>query len=105
MGERLLLPVVQRCPDGAEVTWIDPDPAADGPAPAVELVASTGGGHGATDAPVSDDTPTDVAGGEAAGRADSGGADDGTDALTIVALMAGLGGLALGGYAAIAARR
>jgi periplasmic copper chaperone A len=61
-GQTVLLPTVQGCVDGSESAWIEPDPDGDHPAPAVELLAATGG-HGSdptvTPAAVETDTSAD----------------------------------------------
>lgn len=101
-GETLLLPTVQTCVDGSESAWIDEDPESDHPAPAVELVASEGGGHGdgGTDAEEVSSDGAATEGGETASAADT-ESEEGSDAvarvLAAIAIVVGLvaAGLAL----------
>jgi uncharacterized protein YcnI len=84
----LVFPAVQTYSSGEEVAWIERsvEGAAepDHPAPSVELVAA------------------DTSGGAAPATNDD---DDGTDALTVVALVLGTLGLLAGGVALVIARR
>jgi uncharacterized protein YcnI len=107
-GETMLWPIVQTCEVG-ETAWIE-EPAADGsepehPAPVVEIVESEGDGHGAEASDEGDDhgddaEATEVATDPVASTAD----DDGTDGLTVVALIVGALGLLSGGAALVRGR-
>lgn len=120
-GETLYFPTVQTCVEG-ETAWIEipedgEDPhSLESPSPAVNVVAAEDGGHGGHDdgegegegeqvSTDDDDDPNDGAvtldGESAAATAD----DDGTDALTIVALVLGALGLLVGGAGFAAARK
>lgn len=76
----LVFPAIQTYDDGEEAAWVG-EADADQPAPSVELVAA-------------DDSEGDTA-----------SDDGGTDTLTIIALVAGVLGLVLGGIALAASRR
>jgi uncharacterized protein YcnI len=99
-GDVLAFKALQTYDDGEVVRWIGPEDA-DDPAPTVALeAAATGGGHGAP-------APT-AGGGETAAPATSTAApaaDEGTDTLSIVALILGALGLAAGVAALLTARR
>ncbi|TWH03973.1 uncharacterized protein YcnI [Nocardioides sp. J9] len=97
-GETLTFPVVQTCVKG-ETGWIETP--ADGqdadelesPAPAFTITAGSGGGHGATD-------EADTESGNDAGEQEAEASDDdGGNGLAITGLVAGVGGLLLGGAA------
>jgi uncharacterized protein YcnI len=94
----LVLPAVQTYDSGEEVPWIerasDDGEEPEHPAPVLQVEAA--------EADVEDDATASVEG-EAASVATTD--DGGTDALTVVALVLGLVGAALGGAALLAARR
>ncbi|WP_435769809.1 YcnI family copper-binding membrane protein [Nocardioides sp. SYSU DS0651] len=95
-GETLAFPVVQTCTEG-ETGWVetaaegqDPDEL-EAPAPTVAVTAGGGGGDThATEEPA-DDSATEAT--------SSDEEDESGNALAIAALVAGVGGLALGGIA------
>jgi uncharacterized protein YcnI len=92
VGETVLLPAVQRCTDGSETAWIDEDPDAELPAPAVSIVEAAEGGHG-----------EEVADEEAAG--DASDDDSSSDTLAIVAIVVAVLALAVAGASFAATRR
>jgi periplasmic copper chaperone A len=103
-GETLAFPVVQTCEEG-ETAWVET--AADGdteelaaPAPTVTLLPAEGDAQGTTEDAGS--TTSDEAAGEVT---ESGAGDDGSNTLSVVALVAGLLGLAAGVGALVTARR
>lgn len=111
-GETLVFPVVQTCEKG-ETGWTET--AAEGqdpheleyPAPVVTITEAEGDGHGAE---ASDEGGETDGGGETdepeAAEVEAGGADDdGGDALTWLALAAGVGGLLVGGAALARGRK
>jgi uncharacterized protein YcnI len=100
-GDVVTFKALQTYDDGEVVRWIGPEDA-DEPAPTVTLeAAAEGGGHGAPG--------TAAEGGEdaaaPAASTTAPAADEGTDALTIVALVLGALGLAAGIAALLTARR
>src|SRR5690606_14262393 len=117
-GTSLHFPTIQTCEEGA-TNWIEipveGEAEPDEPAPTVMVVAGDGGGHGTTsdDSAEGDDGSAEgeSAGGGTTTSATSGSgssdeADDDADdddgssnALAIAGLVAGLGGLGLGGAA------
>lgn len=107
-GDVVYFPVIQECEEG-ETAWInipetfDAWGDTDDPAPYITLTAA-GGGHGSDDEEEADDTADAPAAGETelASATEQGG---GTDAFAVVALVAGLAGLGLGGAAFATARR
>jgi uncharacterized protein YcnI len=120
-GETLYFPAIQECPGGGEARWIQVP--ADGedaeeleePAPALTLVASSGG-HGDKEQPAeADETATEneaVDGGETATSVSGSDTDlaaaqtdPATSPLVWVALVAGLAGTILGGIALVTRRR
>ncbi|MCR1782679.1 YcnI family protein [Nocardioides carbamazepini] len=104
MGDTLAFPVVQTCAKG-ETGWTetaaegqDPEELAS-PAPVLTITEATGEGHGGagTDDAASDE---DTAAEDADPKADATSDDDGGgNGLAIGGLVAGVGGLALGGLA------
>jgi uncharacterized protein YcnI len=124
-GQTLYFPTVQICGD-AESAWIEipaegEDPfSLEMPSPFVTVVAAEGDGHGhshgsdeeehaADDAAMAEEVA--VGDGEAAGAAEAApevasasADDDGTDPLTIVALVVGALGLVAGGVAIVRTR-
>lgn len=110
-GDTLYFPAIQTCPSGAEEAWIeipqDGDEDLDSPAPSVTLTAGGGSGHGASDGEAAGDTDEAAADGTdgQATQAAAASADADADTLTIVALIAGLLGLAAGVGALVTARR
>jgi periplasmic copper chaperone A len=114
----LWFPTIQECEEG-ETRWIE-IPASveewgdlDEPAPYVRLAAASGDGHGTSDDDDDEEAADDVAtDDDAATDDDEVSTDDaepvaavtqGADTLTVVALVAGLLGLALGGGAFVRA--
>ncbi len=104
-GETLTFPVVQTCEKGQN-DWIQ-TPAAgqdpedlDYPAPSFTVTEAEGDGHGA--AP---DGESDAAAEPESAEVETGGADDGGDTLSWVALVAGVGGLLAGGAALARGRK
>lgn len=97
-GDTLTFKAIQRYDDGEVVRWIG-GPDADEPAPTVTLVAA-----GATAVPAGTTAATPAAAPGASAGGDDGG-DGGGDGLAVAALVAGLGGLALGGAGLAVARR
>jgi uncharacterized protein YcnI len=109
-GEYLFFKTIQNCVEG-QTAWIEEytgegeEPEA--PAPVVQVVAAEGDGHGGGSDDEADDettetTETDGAseGESAAGDTGSTSDDDGSsNGLAVAGLVAGLGGLALGGAA------
>ncbi|WGX98520.1 YcnI family protein [Nocardioides sp. L-11A] len=105
-GDTLAFPVVQTCEKG-QTGWTETaaegqDPEELGsPAPVVTITEATGEGHhggaGTDDADSPADAATDDAREDA--TADAASDDDGGNGLAIGGLVAGLGGLALGGLA------
>jgi periplasmic copper chaperone A len=108
-GETVLFPTVQTCEGGQEVSWIEETPEGgeepEHPAPAITLSESEGD-HADSDegttTTVADEGDEDKTAEEASGEAHE---DEGTDALTVVALIVGALGLVLGAYAVTALRR
>lgn len=95
--DELVFKALQTYSDGSTVRWIE-EPGADGkepehPAPTLKLAAAAGAGSAAA--------------GPAATGAEGGGDSTGDAALwvSVVALLAGVGGLALGGLAYVRSRR
>ncbi len=133
-GTTLHFPTIQTCQEGS-TDWIEiaaeGDAEPESPAPAVQIVAGTGNGHGddgddhghgadgdGDDATGQDDTATPTEEPSSNGAADAGttggddaddddGDDDGSSAtaLAVAGLVAGLGGLGLGGAAFAKTRR
>jgi periplasmic copper chaperone A len=91
--ESLEFPAIQYYADGEEVRWIEEQVEGgeepEFPVPVLAITAATGDEHGGSD------------GDEAAAPVESDDGDDGTDALTIVALVVGGLGVILGGLALI----
>lgn len=102
-GTILHFPTIQSCEEGA-TSWIEipvegEDEPAE-PAPTVRIVAGTGGGHGSSSTDgedQGDDATTD--GNGAPGNDGSDDGDSSGNGLAITGLIAGLGGLGLGGAA------
>ncbi len=111
-GDQLVFPVVQVCEEG-ETGWVETAAAGqdaeelESPAPFITVGESEGDGHGHGDE--AEDTDAEGASAGAGDDADSGAeaadADGGNDALAIVGLVAGVGGLALGGIALARSRQ
>lgn len=107
-GDVLWFPVIQEC-DGAEEAWINiPDSVEawndiDYPAPYITLSAGSGG-HGGDD-DEADDVVAEPISAETELASAAAEEDGGSDLLPILALVAGLGGLLLGGAALVSARR
>jgi len=93
-GERLLLPTVQTCVDGSESAWIEEDPEAEHPAPAVELVASEGDRHGDAG---DDAEPVASADGETASATDAESEDESDTVARVLAAVAIVVGLVAAG--------
>ncbi|MGY1823946.1 YcnI family protein [Geodermatophilus sp. SYSU D00079] len=99
--DAISFPAVQTYSDGTEAAWIEPtvdgQAEPDRPAPVLTLAASSAAGHGTSaGGDTTDQVATDTAAStEAAG---DGGSGTGTVALvlSVVALLLGLGGVALG---------
>ena len=107
----LEFPAVQTYDSGEIVRWIEPTPEGgeepEHPAPVVALVAAghdaaTEEGAAEEDAAITETAADGASDGAATSTSTD---DDGTDALTIVALIAGVGGLGLGGAALVSSRR
>lgn len=109
-GETLAFPVVQTCEQGAnpwtEVAAEGQDPHdLDFPAPTLTITEAAGDGHG------QGEEEADAQGDEAApdgtdtGAAAADTADEGGNGLSIAALIAGIGGLAVGGIALARGRK
>lgn len=98
-GDVVAFPTIQSCEQG-QTDWIslrEPgEDEPDHPAPAVTLTAAEGHGDDV------DDVREDLT--QAAGVS-APGSDDGVDAISVVALVVGAGGLAAGGTALVMARR
>lgn len=121
-GTTLYFPTIQTCAEGS-TDWIeiagDGEEEPESPAPAVQIVAGTGNGHGsdgddgagtATDEPSSNGAPDAGSGDDTGSGGDPEGDDDDDDdsaatGLAIAGLVAGLGGLGLGGAAFAKTRR
>lgn len=104
-GETVLLPTVQTCVDGSESTWLDADPEAEHPAPAVQLVAAEDDGHGdsagadsvdPSDEPVAEEASTEDAAGEQAAATAESEPDTVARVLAGVAIIVGLAACAIG---------
>lgn len=96
-GERLLLPALQTYSNGEVARWIAPDPEADTPAPAVEVVPAADEQAGSAAEPTTTEESTEAV--EAAGAAaPETGSDDG-DGRATAALVLGIGALVLGALA------
>jgi periplasmic copper chaperone A len=105
-ADAVSFPAVQTYSDGTESAWIEPtvdgQPEPDRPAPVLTLAGGTSGSHGAAepaaggDTATSSDTATDTAASTESAAAE--GSSTGTVALvlSVVALLLGLGGVALG---------
>jgi periplasmic copper chaperone A len=105
-ADAVSFPAVQTYSDGTEAAWIEPtvdgQPEPDRPAPVLTLAGGTSGSHGAAepaaggDTATSSDTATDTAASTESAAAE--GSSTGTVALvlSVVALLLGLGGVALG---------
>jgi uncharacterized protein YcnI len=104
-GEMAYWKVIQTCEVG-ETGWVDEwdgeGEEPEHPAPAFMLVEGDAGHGGGAE-----EEELEASEGETAAAADGGGdADDGSNTtLSIIALVAGLAGLALGGFALMTARR
>lgn len=112
-GETLLFPVIQSCVKG-ETAWTEV--AADGqseddldsPAPLLVVTeAGEGGHHGAAEEESEDDAAEGVSVTEASGEplTEAADGDDSGNGLAIAGLVAGVGGLLLGGAALARGRR
>jgi uncharacterized protein YcnI len=110
--DSLEFPAIQTYSDGEEVAWIEPTPEGgeepEHPAPVLQLVAATGGGH--SDGEESEGgTTTTVApaddGSEQAADADADDDDDGTDPVAIAALVLAIVGFVIGTAAFVTSRR
>jgi periplasmic copper chaperone A len=109
-GEYLFFKTIQICAEG-QTEWIE-EYTGEGeepehPAPAVLVTASAGGGHGAEE-PEDDEETTETTSAPAEGADDEAAAgdtasssddDSSSNGLAVAGLIAGLGGLALGGVA------
>jgi periplasmic copper chaperone A len=91
-GKTLSFPAVQTYSSGEVVRWIGP-PDSEEPAPQVKLTATEGAGGGTAPAAQQPSASGD------------GGDDGGSDALSIVALIVGAAGLAVGLAALVRGRR
>jgi uncharacterized protein len=91
-GATLTFKTIQTYSDGKVVRWIGP-PDSEEPAPQVKLTAAEGEGGGTAPAAQQQSTSGD------------GGDDGGSDALSIVALIVGAAGLAVGLAALLRGRR
>lgn len=104
---KMVLPAIQTYDSGEEVPWIElaseDGEEPDHPAPVLRVVAADATTEDATAGDAGADNATASLDGEAASVATT--EDEGTDALTVVALVLGLVGAALGGAALLAARR
>ncbi|GAA1509009.1 YcnI family protein [Nocardioides humi] len=105
VGDTIAFPVVQTCQEG-ETGWTET--AAEGqdpeelesPAPTITISEATGEGHGGSATDTHADTESDAGSDEGSAAADAESADDGDgNGLAIGGLVAGVGGLALGGFA------
>lgn len=101
-GETLAFPVVQTCEQGSnpwtEVAAEGQDPhALDLPAPTLTITEAAGDGHGGEAA--------DEASGEEADTETAAETDEGGNGLSIAALVAGIGGLLVGGIALARGRK
>jgi uncharacterized protein YcnI len=106
-GEKLWFPAIQTYSDGEEARWIEQDPEAEEPAPAVAVLTAASEEAAATDTAATETSAADEgAVGEAAAATDDGEDDDGQATLalvlSIVALLLGGGALA---YALFRPRR
>jgi hypothetical protein len=96
-GDELLFPAVQTYSSGEEVSWVDPDPEGDTPAPRIVVVAPEEEAEAAPAAPTTteeaaaEDTATEET--EAVPAASTDGDDDN---MSTVALIFGIAGLAAG---------
>jgi uncharacterized protein YcnI len=104
--DELLFPTVQTYSSGEEVAWIEETPEGgeepEHPAPALELVAATGGGHDDGSDATTPTAPDD----QAASADDADDEDeDSTDGLAIAALVVAILAAVLGGAALVTARR
>jgi periplasmic copper chaperone A len=99
-GETIWFPTIQTCDNGQSNDWIQIPVAGEeepeSPAPGIALTAATGDGHG-------NDAEAEAVGVPVASGDDDD--DDGVDGLAVAGLLAGLGGLALGGAALLRTRR
>jgi hypothetical protein len=110
-GEMVFFKTVQTCEQG-ETAWIEKwngeGEEPEHPAPAFMLVEGETG-HGGEDEHATEETEPaelDAEGETAAAQDGDGGSDSGTSTImSVIALIAGLGGLALGGSALVIARR
>jgi uncharacterized protein YcnI len=102
-GETILFPTIQTCQGGAEVAWVEETPEGgeepEFPAPAIVVTESEGDGHGAEEGEEGEEGDKPAEDEAAAAEPASSSDDDGTDALTIVALIVGALGLVVGGLA------
>ncbi len=112
-GETLLFPTIQSC-GNQEVSWIEETPEGgeepEHPAPAITLTeAAADQSHSHDEGDGEEPTGTTAADGDKhdgeEASAETGGHDDGTDALAVVALIVGTLGLVLGAYSVVALRR
>jgi uncharacterized protein YcnI len=106
-GETVDFPTIQTCESGASTNWTEETPEGgeepEHPAPAITLTAAGEEGHDhGEEAEAGHDEGTDEA-----AAADSGEESEGedSDALAIIALIVGVAGLLVGGYAVVANRR
>lgn len=114
-GETLYFKTIQTCEEGTAewiTEWDGEGEEPDAPAPAVKIVAGSGDGHGGEAASDDHDEADADAEGEAAAGDGASSADADSDSgsssstpVAVAGLVAGLGGLALGGTALAKARK
>lgn len=113
-GETLYFKTIQTCEDGTAewiTEWDGEGEEPDAPAPAVKIVAGTGDGHGGEAAADdhgdagADDEGEAASSDSADGGSDSDSGSDSSTPVAVAGLVAGLGGLVLGGTALAKARK
>jgi uncharacterized protein YcnI len=91
-GDEILFPAVQVYSSGEEVSWVDPDPEADTPAPRITVVAP----EDEEEAEPAPPATTTEATAEETAAVPAVNTDDDDDSMTTVALIFGIAGLAAG---------
>ena len=109
-GETVLFPTIQTCESGEEVSWIEETPEGgeepDHPAPAIALTEAEEEGHDHAEEPTATTMADDDHGSEDAAASDSEESEDGdSNGLAGLALILGMLGFLLGGYAVVTIRK
>lgn len=107
VGEQLYFKTIQTCPDGTAewiTEWDGEGEEPDRPAPMVTVVAAEADGHGGGSPDAGAEAPAADVAADPSTRADDAQDASGTSPMSWAALVAGLGGLGLGGAAFVRGR-